>query len=651
MSPRTKVLTHVFGCLAILAPAAVVLGGPSPRNEVVESIEVLRGSEFLPPIDPEYEISVTSFGGTIAADGNFLATGSPWSEFVAIDDPLNQTIGSGVITIQMQLQEQFPVFVSISSVELESELPFDPNVCNQVWQFGRAIDIDDLGLQKDGIHCCRVVSSWLRFASSFCTQRRQVGVFLIEFRETGDPTWTLESVTDTPQSGTDFGASIAVEQDTMLVGAPGGNGYTGGGRAHLYTRSNGVFSLQQTFSPFQISDLDLGECQYDLEDHFLAYGRNDRFGNDVDISEDGAVAVIGAPGTVDEQTAQPRYVDGGGAMYVVRLDGDAPDLRMILNPDSGSLSSCSTSGSGCTPSEDHAQEDAFGTSVATTLLKKEGIYRLAGTAPGDFGLTTSIDGAGKICQADHGIAQGPCHLQAGSIVIYDLASFDGWPETGPEWSPDLRHHWKPGAERAQQNNFGFAYAFIGGHANTSSTPGFATGGSLDLEGNDVLVGGPNGMIIDPSGTIGVSPCETWALPLNSNRGTALVLNIPSNPTETVGLFRELVPADEPYPPSWRFGESVALFNGEAAVSLSWPESAQCEQGANIDCENMGSIYTFEISGTSNKPGDLNGDGEVNGSDLGLFLAAWGSQGPFADFNGDGWVNGIDLGLMLASWTS
>lgn len=47
-------------------------------------------------------------------------------------------------------------------------------------------------------------------------------------------------------------------------------------------------------------------------------------------------------------------------------------------------------------------------------------------------------------------------------------------------------------------------------------------------------------------------------------------------------------------------------------------------------------------------GDLNGDGIVNGADLGLLLAQWGSTGT-ADLNGDGVVNGADLGLMLAAW--
>lgn len=54
------------------------------------------------------------------------------------------------------------------------------------------------------------------------------------------------------------------------------------------------------------------------------------------------------------------------------------------------------------------------------------------------------------------------------------------------------------------------------------------------------------------------------------------------------------------------------------------------------------------------PADLDNDGNVNGSDLGLFLALWGTCPTGlpcpADFNGDGFVNGSDLGIFLAEWS-
>jgi len=48
--------------------------------------------------------------------------------------------------------------------------------------------------------------------------------------------------------------------------------------------------------------------------------------------------------------------------------------------------------------------------------------------------------------------------------------------------------------------------------------------------------------------------------------------------------------------------------------------------------------------------DLNGDGAVNGDDLGAMLGAWGGcAGCPADLNADGLVNGDDLGVLLAGW--
>jgi hypothetical protein len=49
------------------------------------------------------------------------------------------------------------------------------------------------------------------------------------------------------------------------------------------------------------------------------------------------------------------------------------------------------------------------------------------------------------------------------------------------------------------------------------------------------------------------------------------------------------------------------------------------------------------------PADFNRDGVVDGIDLGVLLAAWGTPGGPADLNGDGVVDGNDLGSLLGSW--
>ena len=52
------------------------------------------------------------------------------------------------------------------------------------------------------------------------------------------------------------------------------------------------------------------------------------------------------------------------------------------------------------------------------------------------------------------------------------------------------------------------------------------------------------------------------------------------------------------------------------------------------------------------PGDLTGDGIVAADDLGLLIAAWGTDGSIvagSDLDGDGIVRSGDLGLLLANW--
>jgi hypothetical protein len=48
------------------------------------------------------------------------------------------------------------------------------------------------------------------------------------------------------------------------------------------------------------------------------------------------------------------------------------------------------------------------------------------------------------------------------------------------------------------------------------------------------------------------------------------------------------------------------------------------------------------------PGDLNGDGVVNGADLSILLSGWGMPGP-ADLDGNGTVGGSDLAILLGNW--
>ena len=50
------------------------------------------------------------------------------------------------------------------------------------------------------------------------------------------------------------------------------------------------------------------------------------------------------------------------------------------------------------------------------------------------------------------------------------------------------------------------------------------------------------------------------------------------------------------------------------------------------------------------PADLDGDGVVDGVDLGTLLSSWGQKGGSADLDGSGLVDGADLAALLNAWS-
>lgn len=53
--------------------------------------------------------------------------------------------------------------------------------------------------------------------------------------------------------------------------------------------------------------------------------------------------------------------------------------------------------------------------------------------------------------------------------------------------------------------------------------------------------------------------------------------------------------------------------------------------------------------TASCPGDLDGDGIVDGADVGILLGVWQAGDPCADLDGSGVVDGADLGALLGDW--
>ena len=95
-----------------------------------------------------------------------------------------------------------------------------------------------------------------------------------------------------------------------------------------------------------------------------------------------------------------------------------------------------------------------------------------------------------------------------------------------------------------------------------------------------------------------------------------------------------------------FGWQLALDNGRAVIGAPYASNPVAESGR-----------AFLVGGLEfgcGSAADLNGDGVVDGADVGLFLAMWGpcpdpSDCP-ADLDQNGIVDGADFGLLLSDWS-
>ena len=93
------------------------------------------------------------------------------------------------------------------------------------------------------------------------------------------------------------------------------------------------------------------------------------------------------------------------------------------------------------------------------------------------------------------------------------------------------------------------------------------------------------------------------------------------------------------------GEVAALDMGRDCNENGIPDAADVASGTSQDSDGNG------VPDSCDCPADLDGNGAVDGVDLGVLLAAWGvtATGSLGDLDRDGFVDGADLGLFLAAW--
>ncbi|MSR18572.1 MAG: hypothetical protein EXS00_05285 [Phycisphaerales bacterium] len=127
--------------------------------------------------------------------------------------------------------------------------------------------------------------------------------------------------------------------------------------------------------------------------------------------------------------------------------------------------------------------------------------------------------------------------------------------------------------------------------------------------------------------------------------------------------------------------TTAWSSGQSAVAVGW-ETQSVTQNANANAIRWGTMFNFSfvcnrepVSGTASiglfkagaagdpvsvsvtvpvpsspaNPADLDGNGVIDGADLGALFANWGGTGA-SDINADGITDGEDLAVLLGNWT-
>lgn len=165
--------------------------------------------------------------------------------------------------------------------------------------------------------------------------------------------------------------------------------------------------------------------------------------------------------------------------------------------------------------------------------------------------------------------------------------------------------------------------------------------------------------------------EPWGLRIGPNGNVYALRHDPGEPTGEAGGFfhhdiAELhVNASRIYEFHIDSGIFLRSYVTGHDTGLWYPTGFDFMPGDATDCNRNFVLDTCDIAAGRSRDGngngipdecdgftaDLNGDGVVDGADLGELLAAWGNcpEKCAADLNDDGVVDGADLGLLLAAW--
>jgi len=165
--------------------------------------------------------------------------------------------------------------------------------------------------------------------------------------------------------------------------------------------------------------------------------------------------------------------------------------------------------------------------------------------------------------------------------------------------------------------------------------------------------------------------EPWGLRIGPNGNVFALRHDPGEPTgEAGGMFHDdlaelHVNASRIYEFDVDSGIFLRSYVTGHDTGLWFPTGFDFMPGEATDCNRNFVLDACDIATGRSRDGngngipdecdgftaDLNGDGAVDGADLGELLASWGEclEKCAADLNDDGVVDGADLGIVLAEW--
>lgn len=159
-------------------------------------------------------------------------------------------------------------------------------------------------------------------------------VFVYSLTESG---WVQQATLLSPTGTYDyFGCSIAISGDSLLVGAHGFQSAYDQGRAYVFSRTDGVWSLQATLQAADGASGDMFGCSVDIDADSALVGA---WGDDDAGTTCGAAYAFGRTETAWSQTAKLVPAEAGAydeIGYFVSLDGPLAAVSAHYDDEGGS---------------------------------------------------------------------------------------------------------------------------------------------------------------------------------------------------------------------------------------------------------------------------------------------------------------------------